>query len=75
MEYYLSFDELIIIGKKTKTVLVRSKSSGDTLGTIKWYCAWRQYCFYPNADTLWSKGCLDDVNNKIRQLMEERKIK
>ena len=32
------------------------------LGTIKWYGAFRQYVFYPDEGTVWSKGCLEIVN-------------
>lgn len=50
---------------KTRVFGVHSKSSDFQLGIIKWHGPWRQYCFFPTADTLYSKGCLEDINNFI----------
>lgn len=52
-------------GRKTRRYHVRNASSGDVIGVIKWYGAWRQYCFFPSAVTVWSSGCLRDVHNFI----------
>jgi hypothetical protein len=35
------------------------------LGEVKWYAPWRQYCFFPNDFTVFSKGCMEDINNFI----------
>lgn len=59
--------------RKTKTVDIQNKSSGVILGTIKWYPGWRQYCFLPAADCVFSKGCLEDIGTAIAELMNERK--
>jgi hypothetical protein len=40
-----------------------------TIGVIKWYSNWRQYCFFPNGETIWNKDCLDDINEVIIDLM------
>jgi len=58
---------------KTKVYAVASKSTGDGLGRIKWYGPWRQYCFFPFGDTTWSKGCLNEINDFISTLMDERR--
>ena len=57
--------------RKTAIVRVLQKSSGQVLGTIRWYGAWRQFAFYPAATTLYSAGCLEDINMSIRELMDE----
>ena len=44
------------------------------IGRIKWYGAWRQYCFFPNEDTVWSRGCIREVHIFINNLTEERKV-
>ena len=59
---------------KTDVFLVFSISSLEDLGMIKWYAPWRQYCFFPADDCVFSKSCLEDVNNFIQQLVDERKI-
>ncbi len=45
----------------------------DILGEIKWFAQWRQYCFFPEDDCVFSKGCMSDINNFIEQLMDLRK--
>jgi len=35
--------------------------TGHELGEIKWCSAWRQFCFYPESDCLFSAGCLNDI--------------
>lgn len=62
-----------VAGKKTRTYAVVSRSQGVELGRIKWYGAWRQYCFSPNPETLWSDGCLADITSFLKRLRTERK--
>ncbi|MHA2013343.1 MAG: hypothetical protein ACTSWG_13315 [Candidatus Helarchaeota archaeon] len=73
MSKYLEFKQVPFKGK-TKLFLVISKSSKDILARIKWYGAWRQYCFYPSEEfiTIWNKDCLKDIQNFLQQLMNER---
>ena len=71
---WLKFNELDVPNRKTKVFEVRNKSSDFFLGTVEWWGAWRQYIFKPTAEgTIWSHGCLLDLSNFIKQLMEERK--
>lgn len=52
-------------GKKTNTYIIRRDSMSacaERLGLIKWHGAFRQFAFYPDSDTFWSKGCLEIVN-------------
>lgn len=58
---------------KTEIWLVVSKRQGVTLGVIKWFGRWRQYCFEPCANTVWSDDCLEAVQEKTRELMEARR--
>lgn len=59
--------------RKTRDYLIVSRSQKVGLGIIKWHGAWRQYIFEPEADTIWSHDCLEDVQKFILHLMEERK--
>lgn len=72
---YLVFEDnpRLSKGKKTKVILVISKSSDNVLGEIRWHGAWRQYTFQPYADTIWNIGCMHDVETCITGLMNERK--
>lgn len=58
--------------RKTPIVVVRSKSSGTVLGTIAWFGRWRQFCFWPKADTVFNVGCMADIQAKIAELRAER---
>ena len=69
---YLEFDYVGSTGK-TDIWNVLSKTSGYILGQIKWYGAWRQYCFWPSPQTIFNPQCMLDINQAIKQLMEARK--
>lgn len=60
-------------GKKTNRWRIRSRRSGDLLGTIAWYGAWRQYCFWPEPKTVFNVGCMTDINEFITKQMEARR--
>lgn len=60
---------------KTSQWVCHKVDSCVTLGFIKWYGAWRQYCFFPEGSTIFNKGCMLDVTDFIDQLMEERRNK
>lgn len=70
---YISFNEVDNPGKKTSVWCCLNKRSETVLGYIRWYSAWRQYCYFPALATLYSQGCLKDIIDFINQLMEERK--
>ena len=73
MKYqYIRMEEL---KKKPKTSVygVFSNSSGDYLGSIEWWNGWRQYCFLPKDETVFSTGCMLDIIDFINRLKEERK--
>ena len=67
----------ILIEKKTKTNvygLVSARDYDIDLGVVKWYAPWRQYCFFPDRDTVFSPGCIADIIQFIKELMDERKV-
>jgi hypothetical protein len=71
---YLSFVINYVKGKgKTKVIDIVNNHYHEVIGEIKWFGRWRQYCFFPIAETVWNKTCLDDVQEVIKNLMEERK--
>lgn len=63
--------------RKTKSYSVESASTGIRLAVVEWYGPWRQFCFFPArfAETVWSKGCLEDINTFFDRLKEERAAK
>lgn len=50
-------------------------SSSDCLGTIRWYAPWRRYVFVVNPVTaaIFDAGCLSELIDFIKGLMEARK--
>jgi hypothetical protein len=69
---YLLFTVNCIKGK-TKVIDIVNLHHHEVIGEIKWFGRWRQYCFFPIAETVWNKTCLDDVQEVIKKLMDERK--
>lgn len=59
--------------RKTSVWHCRSRGSDNLLGIVKWYGRWRQYCFFPEPDTVFNVGCNEDINDFIRH-EEERLI-
>ena len=60
-------------GQKQKTQIwhVYSKNHGSFLGYIKWFGRWRQYAFFPAAETVWNPECLGDIGVFIKKLMDD----
>lgn len=63
---YLTSHQLANHGKTERWNIV-AKSSGQTLGYVRWHGAWRQYVFTPNDFTLFNAGCLDDISGFLRE--------
>lgn len=52
--------------KNRKTPIYDIFSLDDiNLGQIRWYAAWRKFCFYPNGDTIWDDKCLRELYEVI----------
>ncbi len=63
-------------GKKTNIYVVeKDHEYGLRLGEVRWYGAFRQYCFYPEKDTMFSKGCLELVNNFLDKVNKRHRNK
>lgn len=71
--------------RKTPIYIIRKDSEGlmaERLGLVKWYGAFRQFVFYPDNNTVWSKSCLeivnsflDRVNKRYREKLRKKRIK
>lgn len=68
---YIAFEEIVSIGK-TKKFGCYNISDRVLLGEVKWYSSWRQYCFFPNAGLVFSKGCLDDISHFLNLIKNIR---
>lgn len=71
-KYIRAFDDTPE-GRKTKIyTLVNQKNELIHLGIIKWHAAWRQYCFFPEDETVFNKTCLKDIMCFLEDLNKKR---
>ncbi len=70
---YISF-ALEDIKSRTYVWACKNNKSGLKLGTVKWYSPWRQYCYFPSANTILNRGCAYSIGDFIGKQMLERKI-
>ncbi len=61
---YITFNRTVD-NKKTQVWNVDLTRTGLPLGVIKWYAPWRQYCFFPEPDTVYSASCMNVIQNFI----------
>lgn len=66
--------------EKTNIYCVKTKKDDILLGFIKWYGAWRQYCFMPEDNMIFNSTCLEliteflkDINIKYRKNWVQKK--
>ncbi len=69
---YIRFVVIPAAGK-TSQWTCQNIRHGETLGKVAWNGAWRQYCYESWGQAVYSAGCLRDIADFIRQLMEARK--
>jgi hypothetical protein len=74
IERETEFLEFIVAGQRPRTFIweVRSRS-GNCLGTVAWYSAWRQYVFYPDPETLYNHQCLDEIRRFVVDMTDLQK--
>jgi len=60
---------------KTAVYNVIAKCGGAVLGQIKWYPAWRHYCFFPTTEfeTVHSDRCLASISLFVEFLNKKHK--
>ena len=63
----------------TRIWIVKTLAGDTILGLVKWWGAWRCYCFFPAAETLYEKVCLREIADFCEQATvrhrEQRKTK
>lgn len=47
--------------RKTDIWTVQSRVGEMTLGQVRYYPAWRRFCFFPGPGTLFDAGCLKEI--------------
>lgn len=59
--------------RKTRLYDVRSVSSGERLGQVRWYARWRQFTFFPAALSIWNPDCLREIAGFCEERTREHK--
>lgn len=72
---FIGFELLSETGKTTRWNIVNKAELKHSIGEIRYYPQWRQYCFFPFLSTVWNNTCLNDVNDFLKQLNDSRKKK
>lgn len=62
-------------GRKTSVWEISSNSNGAVLGYVKWYGAWRQYCFFPEPECIFNTGCLAEITTFMTSATTEHRQK
>lgn len=70
---YIRFDDYTNPNQDIRRYFCVNKRADRPIGEIRWYGPWRQYCFVPFIDTIYSAGCLRDIADFIGQLMADRR--
>jgi hypothetical protein len=60
-------------GKTQKWAAFAAVDGTTRLGEIRWFPAWRQYCFYPEYSTVWNDECLHEVARYLARVNREHK--
>ena len=70
-------EEILSSSMKTKCWTVRSRQNITLqLGVIRWQPQWRQYAFYPEADSYFEEVCMRELANFCQaQTMRHVKIR
>ena len=68
---YIHFEK--IADKPMTSVWSCRNNTGDyEIGIVKWNPGWRQYCFFPSSDMVFSPGCMKDIIDFIAALAQQR---
>jgi hypothetical protein len=62
---WIKFVMLDTPDRKTNIWQVYTSDGTQTLGFIKWFGAWRKYCYFPFADTVYEQDCLRRISEFI----------
>lgn len=59
---------------KTSRWSIHNHRTDAFLGEVKWYSAWRNYCFFTRDGCIFNDGCMRDILDFIGQLSAARNI-
>jgi hypothetical protein len=69
---WIRFEPIPFEGKTCKWEIFQ-KEGIVRLGEVKWWNAWRRYCFFPEPYTLYEQDCLWDIADFVAHKTKEYK--
>ncbi len=70
---YFQVTEEKLENRKTPIYHIISKRSNLEIGQIKWYGAWRKYCFFPDEYTVWDRKCLKELIDFLDEINKRKR--
>ncbi len=58
---------------KTRVWSCINNSLDDVLGEARWHAPWRQYCFFPEDQIVFSPSCLTDITSFLNKVNIQHK--
>jgi len=59
--------EVSVEKPKTRVWDCLNNSRDDLLGEVRWHAPWRQYCFFPDHQIVFSPSCLRDITSFLNR--------
>lgn len=54
--------------RKTDIYCIATIGTNYIIGEIRWWGAWRKYCFFPNEDTVYDNKCMLQIMNFMNEV-------
>ena len=72
---WMRFIEVDKPDRKTRVVACVNRRSGRLIAYLAWYGPWRQYCLYPEPQTVFNTSCIESITAALKTLTEGRKAR
>lgn len=71
---FMTFHEQTPRLGKHPVIDVHNRRSMGLLGQIVWYTPWRQFCFFPEPNTVFNDSCMNDIISFMHELAAAAKL-
>jgi len=71
---YFEDESYLFPNRKTAVWCCFNKNGYYSIAAIAWSKQWKQYCFLPEDDMVFSISCMGDIIDFIKQLNETKDI-
>ena len=67
---YIKFVEVPLVTYKTLFFSCRNNRTNNELGFVEWHEPWKQYCYFPNTEAVYSAECLNDISAFLKEIKD-----